>query len=96
MILKFDEFRKTNEALVSGNSPQERFIDLRGPSGNAYTILGMAQQLCKQLIDVDPVKYDCKKIQDEMTSSDYNHLVHTFEDYFGEYVTIYNSDVLEK
>jgi hypothetical protein len=94
--MKIKRFEQLNEALVRGGSPDERSIDLRGPGGNAYAILGMASNLCNQLKDVDPEKYDWKRINDEMTSGDYKNLVTTFEKYFGDYVTIYNADVLDE
>jgi len=94
MIKKFKDFQ-IEEALVSGNSPQERSIDLRGPEGNAYAILGLAKNLCDQLKEADAERYDWDRINTEMTSSDYKNLVHTFEEYFGDYVTIYNADVLD-
>jgi len=94
--MKFTKFEQFNEALVYGGGPDERSIDLRGPGGNAYSILGMASNLCNQLKDVDPEKYNWERINKEMTSSDYKHLVKTFEEYFGDYVTIYNADVLDE
>lgn len=94
--MKFTKFEQFNEALVSGGNPTERSIDLRGESGNAYVILGMAKNLCSQLKNADPERYDWDKINKEMTSGDYKNLVNTFEEYFGDYVTIYNADVLEE
>lgn len=87
---------QTNEAFVRGDSPRERSIDLRGPEGNAFAILGLAKNLCSQLTEADPERYDWDKINTEMTSSDYKNLVNTFEEYFGDYVTIYNADVLDE
>jgi len=92
---KQQKYKSVNEILVGKESPQERFIDLCGPSGNAYIILGMAKSLTKQLQQIDPEKYDWEKINAEMTAGNYNNLVHTFERYFGDYVTIYNADVLD-
>lgn len=57
-------------------------IDLTGPQGNAYCLLGYADQLGKQL------GLDTKKIQEEMKSGDYENLVETFDKYFGDYVTL--------
>lgn len=57
-------------------------IDLTGPEGNAYVLLGYASQYAKQL------GLDDKKIQEEMKSSDYENLVQTFDKYFGEFVTL--------
>lgn len=88
--------KKFNEKFESGDSPRERSVDLRGPSGNAFSILGMAKNFCSQLETADPEKYNWETINQEMTSGDYKQLVNTFEEYFGDFVTIYNSDVLEE
>ena len=58
-------------------------IDLTGPEGNAFVLLGYASQYAKQL------GLDNKKIQSEMTSGDYENLVNTFDKYFGDFVTLY-------
>lgn len=55
-------------------------IDLTGPQGNAFAILGLANQLSKQL------GYDFTDIQNEMTSGDYENLLEVFDEYFGDYV----------
>ena len=57
-------------------------IDLTGPDGNAFALLGKATNLAKQL------KFDEKKIIDEMTQGDYEHLLETFDRYFGDYVIL--------
>ena len=91
-----ERLRKFNEAFVRGESPRERSIDLRGPEGNAFAILGLAKNLTNQLKEADAERYDWDKINKEMTSGDYKKLVNTFEEYFGDYVTIYNADVLDE
>lgn len=58
-------------------------IDLTGPQGNAFFLIGTAGNLAKTL------KLDAEAIQSEMMSGDYEHLVKTFDNYFGEYVTLY-------
>jgi len=58
-------------------------IDLTGPQGNAYVLLGLAEDLAKQL-DKDPAA-----ILAEMKSGDYDHLIEVFEREFGEHVTLY-------
>ena len=63
--------------------PSERSIDLTGPDGNAFVLLGKAKGYARQL-DMD---FDL--IQREMTSGDYEHLVNTFDKYFGGFVTLY-------
>ena len=57
-------------------------IDLIGPDGNAFVLLGKAKGFAKQL------ELDGDKIVDEMTQSDYEHLVETFDKYFGEFVIL--------
>ena len=58
-------------------------IDLTGPDGNAFYILGVAKNLCKQ------VGVDFKPIMDEMTSGDYENLIEVFDKKFGSVVTMY-------
>ena len=62
---------------------QEISIDLTGPQGNAFFILGYAKDLAKQL------DFDFDEIRAEMTSGDYENLVQTFDKHFGSIVTIY-------
>ena len=65
---------------------KERFgieIDLTGPQGNAYFLLGTAGNLANQL------GLDGKQIKLEMMSGDYENLVETFDNYFGTIVTLY-------
>ncbi len=66
---------------LKGNGKIE--IDLTGPDGNAYYILGVAKNLCKQ------VGVDFKPIMEEMTSGDYENLIKVFDDNFGSVVTMY-------
>ena len=58
-------------------------IDLTGPQGNAYYLLGAAKNLAKQL------DFDSNKILNEMQSGDYENLVHVFDKNFGMFVTLY-------
>ena len=58
-------------------------IDLTGPDGNAFTLIGIASNLAKQL-DLDK-----KKIREEMISGDYENLIKVFDKHFGEFVTLY-------
>lgn len=57
-------------------------IDLDGPQGNAYFLLGTAQRYANQL------NLNSEDILSEMKQSDYNNLLITFEKYFGEYVDL--------
>jgi hypothetical protein len=58
-------------------------IDITGPQGNAFFLLGTAQNLAKQL-DLDK-----ETIIAEMMSGDYENLLQVFDSYFGDFVTIY-------
>ena len=58
-------------------------IDLTGPDGNAFVLLGKAKNFAKQL------ELDGDKIVDEMTSGDYDNLLEVFDKYFGSFVTLY-------
>lgn len=55
-------------------------VDLTGPAGNAFALLGQARHWAKEL-ELDPAP-----ILAEMQEDDYEHLVNTLEKYFGEYV----------
>jgi hypothetical protein len=58
-------------------------IDLTGPDGNAFVLIGTAGDLAKQL------GLDAKAIRTEMMKGNYEHLVATFDKYFGHFVTLY-------
>ena len=60
-----------------------REIDLTGPDGNAFALLGYAKKYAKQL-EIDP-----QPILDDMMSGDYEHLLEVFEEQFGSFVTLY-------
>lgn len=63
--------------------PVKREINLTGPDGNAFTLMGYASKLAKQL-DLDD-----KAILDDMKSGDYEHLLEVFDDSFGDCVDIF-------
>jgi len=61
-------------------------IDLTGPDGNAYVLLGIADQLCNKL----GYDHDHKeRILDEMRLTDYEGLLYTFDREFGFIVDLY-------
>ena len=69
--------------MIREKKPQrEIVIDLTGPQGNAFFLLGTARDLAKQL-DLDP-----NVIHEEMTASDYENLVQVFDKYFGDFVIL--------
>ena len=57
-------------------------IDLSGPDGNAFALMGYAANFAKQLgIDKGP-------IINEMMSSDYENLLQVFDRHFGDFVIL--------
>ena len=61
-------------------------IDLSGPQGNAFFLLGTASKLGRQLgWDKDEIEILLR----QMRNSDYENLVNTFDKYFGNIVTLY-------
>lgn len=58
-------------------------IDLSGPEGNAFVLIGYAGKWAKQL------SLDSKAIQAEMMSGDYENLLAVMEKYFGDYIIMY-------
>ena len=58
-------------------------IDLTGPEGNAFALLGYAKRFANQL------NLDFTAVSAEMTAGDYENLVEVFDGYFGDYVTLY-------
>ena len=63
----------------------EIVIDLTGPEGNAFVLMGYAQRFAKQL------GYDKKEVDElmeEMRSGDYETLINVFESHFGHFVIL--------
>jgi len=58
-------------------------IDLTGPQGNAYFLLGTAKKSANQL------GLDGKQITKEMMNGDYENLLQVFDKNFGMFVTLY-------
>tara|TARA_B110000902_G_C13945027_1_gene451308 strand:- start:441 stop:659 length:219 start_codon:yes stop_codon:yes gene_type:complete len=57
-------------------------IDLTGPQGNAFFLLGYAKKLAKQL------EIDYNEIIGDMKSGDYENLIQVFENNFGNFVIL--------
>ena len=62
--------------------PKQIIIDLTGPDGNAFALMGYTRRFAKQL------GLDEKKILKEMQSSDYENLLEVFDDNFGSFVIL--------
>ena len=57
-------------------------IDLTGPQGNAFVLLGKAKGYARRL------GLDGNEIQAEMMKGDYEHLLEVFDKYFGAFVIL--------
>ena len=61
-------------------------IDLSGPQGNAFFLLGTASKLGRQLgLDKEEIEI----ILRQMRFSDYENLINVFDRNFGDYVILY-------
>ena len=71
--------------IRSKQEQSEIVIDLTGPQGNAFCLMGHAMNIGKQL---GLSKLAIDGIIEEMKLSDYEHLVQTFDKHFGDYVIL--------
>lgn len=60
-------------------------IDLTGPEGNAFSLMGNALKLYKLLGHTDTEK---QALFVELTSGDYENLVNVFDREFGDFITL--------
>ena len=69
--------------MIRAKQPKsEIIIDLTGPDGNAFVLLGYATQFAKEL------GLDAEVICNEMKESDYENLLQVFDKYFGSFVIL--------
>ena len=69
--------------MIRDKQPQkEVIIDLTGPDGNAFALMGYAKRFAKQL------GLDSEEIISNMMSGDYENLLEVFEENFGEFVIL--------
>jgi hypothetical protein len=60
----------------------EMVIDLTGPEGNAFVLMGYAREFSRQLC------IDSEEVIEKMQSGDYDNLVKVFDEYFGDFVIL--------
>jgi len=60
-------------------------IDLTGPDGNAFSLMGSAMRLGKQL---ELTKEQIDLIITDMKSGDYENLIQVFDKHFGAFVIL--------
>lgn len=58
-------------------------IDLLGPEGNAFALLGIAKDLSHKLGE------NWDEVHANMTAADYEWLIQTMDHYFGDYIIMY-------
>ena len=66
-----------------------QYIDLNGPDGNAFALMGHAKNIAKQL------GWQHSEIEDvlnDMQSGNYDHLLDVFKHHFGEFVEFQTSE----
>lgn len=62
--------------------PNQIIIDLTGPDGNAFALMGYAKRFAKQL------GLDSEEIISNMMSGDYENLLEVFDENFGSFVIL--------
>ena len=62
--------------------PNQIIIDLTGPDGNAFALMGYAKRFAKQL------GLDSEEIISKMASGDYENLLEVFDENFGSFVIL--------
>ena len=79
IIFKSNQINKRDMAIIN-KTPRRLVIDLTGPDGNAFFLLGTASNLGKQL---GWSSEDIKELHEKMTSGDYENLIEEFDKAFG-------------
>lgn len=72
-------------AIIERNREERPKIDLAGPDGNAFALMGYASNFGRQL---GKSKEEINEIIQEMKSGDYDNLIETFDKYFGDFVDL--------
>jgi hypothetical protein len=65
--------------------PRKQVIDLTGPQGNAFYLLGLAVKLCNQ---IGFSGLATQGILEDMKNGDYEHLITRFDYHFGELIDL--------
>lgn len=72
--------------MIRKKKPNSNIIvDLTGPDGNAFALIGLAQQLAKRL-EYQPEER--AQLTTEMMSGDYENLLQVFDNHFGHFVIL--------
>ena len=68
--------------MIRRKTERKPVINLDGPDGNAFALMGYANRFAKQL------ELDSKAITNEMMSGDYENLLEVFDKNFGDFVIL--------
>ena len=72
-------------AILTKDTTKKQTIDLTGPQGNAFYLLGLAMKLCKQ---IGFSELATQGILEDMKNADYEHLITRFDYHFGELIDL--------
>ena len=64
-------------AILKKNLVKKQVIDLTGPQGNEFYLLGVAMKLSKD------IGLDLEAVLDDLKGGDYEHLITRFDYHFG-------------
>ena len=68
--------------LMREPSTGRLFVDLDGPGGNVFSLIGVAKELSRQ------IGLDEEAVAAEMKQGDYSEALRVFRRYFGSLVTL--------
>lgn len=71
-----------NQQIRTCSPEQKLIIDIDGPEGNVFFLIGVAKKLA------DRLGLEGAKIVTDMQTSDYAHALRVFNKKFGEYVEL--------
>lgn len=69
--------------MIREKGASKPVIDLTGPDGNAFALMGHARRLAKQL-KLDPEAI----VKEMMDAPKYEQLIEVFDKHFGDYVIL--------
>ncbi len=72
-------------AIIDKDTTRKQVIDLTGPQGNAFYLLGTTMKLCKQ---IGFSELATQGILEDMKSGDYEHLITRFDYHFGDVIDL--------
>lgn len=76
-------------AIIKESRLDKIEIDIRGPDGNAWALMGHASRYGKQL---GLTKEEISAITTEMMAGDYQHLLEVFDENFGDYIDLVTNE----